>query len=290
MASDEDVGDDPPPRGGGSPGMNDRSAQLVRSPGTDPPDTPSMGLFAKGVSSLWRCSAMNITSRQRRSSPQDFSGISILPNESRNFSRGVIAHTVISNQDGSITELSVPGIFVSPKSDRQQQQQQQTSPFSSPRGGDSDGYSYFELDSIAIAIANAKANGNANSTQNGSIGPSSVPSEVNITQDPPTPKPSSSSKSSDPEGSVASLNLTNQSTIRKMDNIIKEINVQENNNNDTSKKEDTMSVMTGSGGMDWEYHLDLDHIQQLNEIPTTYNLHLFSRWTPQYKGPPILVI
>ena len=106
--------------------------------------------------------------------------------------------------------------------------------------------------------------------------------EVNIIQDPPTP--SSSLKSAlkshslnDPEGSVASLNLMDQSTIRKMDNIIEEINVQENNNNDTSEKEETMSVMTGSGGMNWEYHLDLDHILQLNEIPPTYKLCLHKK-------------
>ena len=47
MASDADVGDDPPPRGGGPPGMDDRSAQSVRSSGTDPPDTPATGLFVK---------------------------------------------------------------------------------------------------------------------------------------------------------------------------------------------------------------------------------------------------
>ena len=106
---------------------------------------------------MWRRSVQNITSRQRHSSPQDLSGITILPNESRTFDRGVTAHTVTSNQNGSVTELSVPGVFVSPKSDRQEQQQQ-TSPFSSPRGGDPDGSSYLKLDSIAIANANANAN------------------------------------------------------------------------------------------------------------------------------------
>ena len=75
---------------------------------------------------------MNITSRQRRSSPQDLSGISILPNESRTFDRDVAAYTVISNQDRSVTKLSVPAVFVSPKSDRQQQQQH-TSTFSPAR-------------------------------------------------------------------------------------------------------------------------------------------------------------
>ena len=125
MASDADVGDDPPPRGGGPPGMDDRSAQSVRSSGTDPPDTPATGSFVQGVSSLWRRSVQNITSRQRRSFPQDLSEISILPHESRTFDRDVTAHTVISNQNGSVTELSVPGVFVSPESDRQQQQQQQ---------------------------------------------------------------------------------------------------------------------------------------------------------------------
>ena len=59
-----------------------------------------------------------------------------------------------------------------------------------------------------------------------------------------------------------------------MDNIIEEINVQEKNNNDTSEKEETMSVMTGSCSMDWKFYLDLDHILELNEIPTTYNVCL----------------
>ena len=64
MASDAYVGDDPPPRrGGGSTGMDDRSAQSVQSSGTDPPDTPATGSFVQGVSSLWRHSVQNITSR-----------------------------------------------------------------------------------------------------------------------------------------------------------------------------------------------------------------------------------
>ena len=71
-----------------------------------------------------------------------------------------------------------------------------------------------------------------------------------------------------------------------MYNIIKEINVQENNNNDTSEKEDTISVMTGSGGIDWEYHLDLDHILQLNETPTTYNLCLRKKINTLIKVKP----
>ena len=114
MASDADVGDDPPPRGGGSPGMDGRS---VRSSGTDPPpDTPAMGSFGEGARSFWRHSMMNITSRPRRSSPQDLSGISILPHESRTFGRDVAAHTVTSNQDGSVTKESRQGVFISPKS------------------------------------------------------------------------------------------------------------------------------------------------------------------------------
>ena len=116
--------------------------------------------------------------------------------------------------------------------------------------------------------------------------PTPVPLEVNINQYPPTPTLLSSSKSSDSEGSVASLNLTNQSTIRKIDNIIKEINVQENNNNDTSKKEDTMSVMTGSGSMDWEYNLDLDHVLKLNDILATYNHRLSKKVNTLIKVKP----
>ena len=243
MASDADVGDDPPPRGEGSPGRDDRS---IRSSRTDPPDTP-MGSF-EGARSFLRRSVMNITSRRRNTSTQDLSGNSILPNESRTFDRGIAAHTVISNQDGSVTELLRQGVFISPESARQQQQkqQQQQQQLSPQRGGDPDGSSYLDLDAVAIA--------NANSIRNGSIGSSSIPSEVNLIQDPPTPpSPAKSSSSSDPEGSVASLNLTNKSTIRKIDNIIVEINEQDVNNNEQNKKEESMSVITGSGGMDWIY-------------------------------------
>ena len=35
-----------------------------------------------------------------------------------------------------------------------------------------------------------------------------------------------------------------------------------------------MLVITGSGALDWIYHLDLDHVLQLNDIPTTYKLCL----------------
>ena len=90
----------------------------------------------------------------------------------------------------------------------------------------------------------------------------------------------------DPEGSVASLNLTNQSTIRKIDNIIEEIKEQENNNNEQSEKEENMSVMIGSGAIDWEYHLDLDHVLQLNEIPTTYILRLRKKINTLMKVKP----
>ena len=83
MASDADVGDDPPPRGGGSPGMDGRSA---RSSGTDPPpNTPAMGSFSDRAVSFLRRSMMNITSRQRHPSHQDLSGTPILPHESRPF-------------------------------------------------------------------------------------------------------------------------------------------------------------------------------------------------------------
>ena len=112
MASDADVGDDPPPRGEGSPGMDGRS---VQSSGTDPPDTPAMGSF-EGARSFWCHSMINITSRLRRTSPQDLSGNSILPDESRTFGRDVAAHTVTSNQDGSITKELRQGVFISPES------------------------------------------------------------------------------------------------------------------------------------------------------------------------------
>ena len=116
---------------------------------------------------------------------------------------------------------------------------------------------------------------NTNSTQSGSIGPNSVQSGVNIIQDPPTPQSGSNSFSNDdPDGSVGSFNLTNKSTTRKIDNIIKEINKPDTCNSEQSEKEDCMLVMTGSGTMDWIYILDLDHVLQLNEIMTTYNLCL----------------
>ena len=100
MASDPDVGDDPPPRGG-SPGIDGRS---VRSSGNDPPPitTPSAESFLDRSASYLRRNLMNITSRPRNASPQDLSGISILPHESRPFDRDVAAHTVTSNQDGSV--------------------------------------------------------------------------------------------------------------------------------------------------------------------------------------------
>ena len=70
MASDADVGDDPPPRGGGSPGIDGRS---VRSSGTDPPpNTPSVGSFLDRSSSFLRRSVMNITSRQQNVPPKIF--------------------------------------------------------------------------------------------------------------------------------------------------------------------------------------------------------------------------
>ena len=109
MASDTDVGDDPPLRGEGSPGMDGRSVSVsVRSSGTDPPDTPAMGSF-EGERLLWRRSMMNITSRQCRTSLQDLSGNSISPHESQTCCRDVTAHTVTSNQDGSVTYFCVNG-------------------------------------------------------------------------------------------------------------------------------------------------------------------------------------
>ena len=114
-----------------------------------------------------------------------------------------------------------------------------------------------------------------------------VPSEVNIIQDPLTPpSPSKPYSSSDPDGSVASLNLTNRSTIRKIDNIIKEINGQDSHNNEQSKKEENMSVITDSGAIDWVYHLDLDHVLWLNQIPTTYNVCLGKKINTLVKVKP----
>ena len=73
-----------------------------------------------------------------------------------------------------------------------------------------------------------------------------------------------------------------------MDNIIEEINVQENNNNNADKREDAdaMSVMTGSGSMDWEYNLDLDHVIKLNQIPHTYNTRLRKKLNTLIKIKP----
>ena len=88
---------------------------LVQSSGTDPPDNPAMGLFGEGARSFWRRSMMNIISYPRRTFPQDLSGNSILLHESWTFDRDVTAHTVTSNQDGSDTKLSMPGVFISPE-------------------------------------------------------------------------------------------------------------------------------------------------------------------------------
>ena len=52
----------------------------------------------------------NITSGNQRTPPQDLSGISILPHESRTFDPDIVAHTVISNQDGPVTKLSSEAI------------------------------------------------------------------------------------------------------------------------------------------------------------------------------------
>ena len=43
--------------------------------------------------------------------------------------------------------------------------------------------------------------------------------------------------------------------------------------NKMRKKRVCLLVITG-GALDCIYHLDLDHVLQLNDIPTTYNLHL----------------
>ena len=74
-----------------------------------------MGSFEGGRSFLRR-SVMNITSRRCNTSPQILSGNSILPHESQTFVRDVAAHTVISNQDGSVTEVLRQGAFISPES------------------------------------------------------------------------------------------------------------------------------------------------------------------------------
>ena len=102
---------------------------------------------------------------------------------------------------------------------------------------------------------NILAIANANSTRNGSIGSNLVSLEVIIIQDPPTPpsasKSFSKSFSNDPDGLVASFNLINKSTTRKIDNIIKKINQPDTHNNEQNEnKEDSMLVMTGSSTMD----------------------------------------
>ena len=102
MASDADVGDDPPSQSErGSPGSGVRS---VRTSGTDHPNTP-LGPFV-GARSFLRRGMMNISSSLRNTSPQDLSEQTILPHESRTFD-DIVAHTVISNQDGSVTDASV---------------------------------------------------------------------------------------------------------------------------------------------------------------------------------------
>ena len=76
---------------------------------------------------------------------------------------------------------------------------------------------------------------------------------------------------------ASSLSLTNKSTIRKIDNIIDEINGPDIQNNEQNEKKEGMSVITGSGALDLIYHLDLDHVLWLNDILTTYNLRLHKK-------------
>ena len=47
-----------------------------------------------------------------------------------------------------------------------------------------------------------------------------------------------------------------------------------------------MSVMTGSCSMDWEYHLNLDHILKFNDIKTTYNHRLCKKVNTLIKVKP----
>ena len=117
MASDTEVGEDPPVIGG-SPGSDVRSN---RTSGTDPPSTP-LGPFV-GVRSLLRRGMMTFSSL-RNASPQDLSRPSILPHVPQTFDSNIAAHTVISNQNGSVTNASVipdsnvstSGVFISPES------------------------------------------------------------------------------------------------------------------------------------------------------------------------------
>ena len=105
-----------------------------------------------------------------------------------------------------------------------------------------------------------------------SIQNDSIPSEVNIIQDPPTQPSATESLSNNPDGSVASLNLAKNSTTKKIDSIIEEIDEPNTTNNEHNERDDCMLLMTSNGILDYVYHLDLDHILQLNDIPTTYNL------------------
>ena len=78
-----------------------------------------------------------------------------------------------------------------------------------------------------------------------------VPLEANIIQGQPTPPLVLKSFSNNLDGLVGSFNLTNKSTTRKIDDIIKEINKLDTRNNEESEyKEDSMSVMAGSGTID----------------------------------------
>ena len=124
MASDADVGDDPPSQSErGSSGSGVRS---VRTSGNDPPNTP-LGPFV-GARSFLRRGMMNISSSLRNTSPQDLSEQTILPHESRTFDN-VAAQTIISNQNRSVTDASVTpdpnvlntGTIISPESTQQQQ-------------------------------------------------------------------------------------------------------------------------------------------------------------------------
>ena len=208
-----------------------------------------------------RHSAIKLSSHFRNPSPQDLSSNSILPHESRTFDPNIAVHTVISNQNGSVTELS--------RVQQQQQQQQsnqsvasfKTAKSSPQRGDDPEGSSYLDLPLYTH-------------THGYSIQNDSIPSEVNIIQDPPTPPLAMNSLPNDLDGSIVSLNFTNKSTTKKIDNIIEEINEPDTMNNEQNERENGMSVVIGNGTLDGVYHLNLGHVLQLNNLPTTYNLRV----------------
>ena len=69
---------------------------------------------------------------------------------------------------------------------------------------------------------------------------------------------------------------------------MEEINEQENDNDKESEQEETVSVITGNGLIDWECHLDLEHMVIFFELPHTYSTRLREKMNTLVKIKPTL--